>query len=496
LSESLGLGGVLGSLYIHPLLAGQSRLRAASRKPNIVFVFADQMRRHVLGCYGNEQVSTPNFDRLAADGVRFTDAISVYPVCSPFRAMLMTGRYPMANGTVCNDTAVKNGLPTIAKVCKAHGYATGYIGKWHLEWSREPFVPKERRQGFDYWAARNCSHQYFDAFYCADTPEHIPLRGYEPVGQTELAVKYIRQHRDEPFCLFMSWGPPHAPYIAPDSYMKQFPAEKLKLRANVEERQAVAELLASDSSLLDQRQQQQRRQWRHRLDNDKPMREMINGYYAATKALDDCMGRLMQAVDEVGLGEDTIVVFTSDHGDMLGSHRMASKQMPYEESIGIPFLLRYPRKVPAGGVTDALLSPVDIMPTLLSLADLGVPAGIDGRDFSAAAAGGRSDQRDAVLLMKMLPGGNPWLANGVTPWRGVRTKRYTYARLLDRGPWLLFDHQKDPWQLENLINDPAHADLRAKLEVRMQELLIEAGDPVDAGVIAAYRNSRKQALHA
>ena len=146
----------------------------ARRKPNLVFVFADQMRAHALGCYGNEQVATPNFDRLAAQGARFTNALSTWPVCSPFRAMLLTGRYPMANGTVANDTGVRHDLPTIATICTSQGYSTGYIGKWHLEWNRAPFVPKDRRLGFEYWAVHNCSHDYFDSFYCGDTPEQIP----------------------------------------------------------------------------------------------------------------------------------------------------------------------------------------------------------------------------------------------------------------------------------------------------------------------------------
>jgi arylsulfatase A-like enzyme len=484
--------GALASASAPLLLRQAAETQGEGRKPNIIFVFADQMRSQVLSCYGNQQVSTPHIDRIADEGVRFDNAISAWPVCSPFRAMLMTGLYPMHNGTVANDTAARDGLPTIATVCKANGYETAYIGKWHLEWTRDPFVPKERRRGFDFWASRNCSHQYFDSFYCGDTPEHVPLPGYEPEAQAKLAADYIRQHRDRPFCLFLSWGPPHDPYTAPDPHLQQFPVERLGLRPNVPESDTVHRLLATDPSALSDDVRKRRGNWRKILEDDGLFRERcLRGYYAATKALDDCMGILLAALDETGLSDDTILVFSSDHGDMMGSHRMVSKQMPHEESISIPFLLRYPRTVPAGTRTDALLSPIDIMPTLLGLAGVERPAGLDGRDIGEAARGLRSDQREAVLLMKLLPGGNPWIANGVTTWRGVRTKRHTYARLLDRGPWLLFDNEADPYQMQNLINQPEHAALQRELDEITTQLMEDADDPGEDEPIRAFRQSRR-----
>lgn len=484
--------GALASASAPLLLRQAGETQNEGRKPNIIFVFADQMRSHVLGCYGNEQVSTPHIDRIADEGARFDNAISAWPVCSPFRAMLMTGLYPMHNGTVTNDTAPKDDLPTIATVCRADGYETGYIGKWHLEWNRDPFVPKERRRGFDFWASRNCSHQYFDSFCCGDTPEHVPLPGYEPEAQAKLATEYIRQHQEQPFCLFLSWGPPHDPYTAPDSYLQQFPAEKLGLRPNVSESETVRTLLAGDPSALSDQVQKRRANWRKILDDDTLLKERcLQGYYAATKALDDCMGILLAALDETGLADDTILVFSSDHGDMMGSHRMVSKQMPHEESISIPFLLRYPREVPPGIVTDALLSPIDIMPTLLGLAGVESPAGLDGTDLADAALGSRSEQREVVLLMKLLPGGNPWIANGVTSWRGVRTKRHTYARLLDRGPWLLFDNEADPYQMQNLIDRPEHAALQRELDDLTTRLMTEADDPGEDEAVRDFRQSRR-----
>ena len=475
-------------------LAGQPETRAAAsnRKPNIIFVFADQMRSSVLGCYGSTQVPTPHFDRLAANGAVFDNAISTWPVCSPFRGMLLTGLYPMHNHVVGNDTQLRDDVPTIAKVCKANGYATGYIGKWHLEWNRDPFVPQDRRMGFeDLWASDNCRHKYFDGFYCGDTAEQIRMPGYKPEVQTRMAVDFMQRHKDDPFCLFMSWGPPHDPYKAPDSYMAQFPPGRIKLRDNVAERDTVDRLLKTDPSRLGKNQQNARQKRRDVLDNDRRLKaEYIRGYYALTKSLDDCMGKLLDALKELGIERDTIIAFSSDHGDMLGSHRMASKQMPYEEAISIPFMVQFPRRVPGGHRTDALLGPIDIMPTLLGLAGIACPK-VDGMDLSHAATGRRASERDALLIMKLVHGGNPWMCNGITPWRGVRTKRYTYARLNDRGPWILFDNQKDPYQMNNLINDPAHAQIRKALDDRTNRLLQEADDPDDTEAISTFREQVK-----
>jgi len=463
-----------------------------TKPPNIIFVFADQMRSHVLGCYGNTQIPTPNFDRMAANGVVFENAISTYPVCSPYRAMLMTGLYPMHNYTVYNDVELRDDVPTIAKVCKSSGYATGYIGKWHLEWKRNHFIPRERRLGFeDFWASDNCTHKYFDGFYCSDSPKRIPMPGYKPEVQTKMAVDFIKSHKDRPFCLFMSWGPPHDPYKAPKQYTEQFPPDKIKFRPNVYEHQMIDHLLRTDSTKLNPRQQKQRQGGRDVINNDKKLKKnWMQGYYALTKSLDDCIGQLLDGLRQTGLQEDTILVFASDHGDMMGSHRMASKQMPFEESISVPFILQYPRKVPRGIRTDALLSPVDIMPTLLALADIKCPK-VDGLDLSPAAMAKDGTQQDALLIMKMIPGGFPHTYNGVTPWRGVRTKRFTYARLNDRGPWVLFDNKNDPWQMKNLINDPAYAKIREELDKRTDELLKKADDPDDTDKIHSWLLERK-----
>ena len=456
---AVAAGVALGGL---PVLAEDAR-----KKPNVVFIFADQLRSMSLGCYGDQQAITPNLDKMASEGMLFKNAISVWPVCSPFRGMLLTGRYPMSNGVVYNEFPLWKGQESIATALKAEGYRTGYIGKWHLAGGKGQTTVKDHF-GFDFWEPLQVEML---------TTQPDGTQTWRPDVQTDKAIEYIETHKDKPFCLFMSWNPPHDPYIAPDEYMKLFPADQMKLRENDAEKDLVRIELEKHPIPPDTDSGKKRIQWRQRIDSDDGVRRNMQGYYAATHGLDVCMGRMMNTLDEAGIADDTILVFSSDHGDMLGSHRMSHKQEPFEESISIPFIVRYPRRIPKGKITDALLSPMDIMPTLLSLAGAPIPNSVEGVSLDDAALGKRSDQHDALLIMKMLPGGNPWIINAATEWRGVRTKTHTYARLADGGPWILYDNRNDPMQMKNLVNDPTHKKLQDELEATMQKLLKKAHDP-------------------
>ncbi len=465
-----GAGALAGGLVVASRLPGLAA--TPERKPNIIYVFADQLRAQALGCYGDKQAKTPNIDRLAAQGARFSNAISTWPVCSPFRGMLLTGRYPMSNGVVENNRPLWDNQPTIATALKAQGYNTGYIGKWHLNGANgDRGVPPYRRMGFDHWVE-------VDNQAILGKPDKDGRERWRPEEQTKDAIAYIKAQGDKPFCLFLSWNPPHDPYVAPERYEKQFPADKIAFRTNVAEKDLVAEQLRKHP--MSPGAAQKRANWRKIMDTDSEVRGILSGYYAATAGLDVCVGQIMKTLEDQGIADDTILVFSSDHGDMIGSHRMCLKQEPFEESINIPFIVRYPRKIAKGIVTEALISPIDITPTLLSLAGAPVPDSMEGISIADAALGKRSDQQDALLIMKMVYGGGPWVINAATPWRGVRTRTHTYARLQDDGPWILYDNKADPYQMKNLIDDPAHAKLRDELESRMQSLLAKAHDPFDA----------------
>jgi arylsulfatase A-like enzyme len=454
----------------------------------MIFVFADQLRSQSVGCYGAAAPATPQIDRLAAEGARFTHAISTYPVCSPFRAMLMTGLYPFRNGMVCNDLPLRHGVPSVAQALNDAGYHTAYIGKWHLDGrGREAYIPPDRRLGFRHWMVLECTHNYHKSpYFAGDSEQRRIWDGYDAVAQTRAAQEYIRgREGGQPFALFLSWGPPHDPYLAPEEYMRRFKPEEVELRPNVAER-AIADAMFTDQrSRLPDIYQPLRRRMRAWLDDVQAVRQSLAGYHAAIECLDDLIGDLRRTLDERGVLDNTILVFSSDHGDQLGSHRTFGKDMPFEESISIPFIVRFPPKVRAGTVTDALLSPVDIMPTLLALAGVPCPR-VDGLDLSGAATGHDGPRRDAVLLMHLTPICNAWLANAMDAWRGVRDHRYTYARHDDGAPWLLYDNHADPFQLRNLVADPAHEAIRRRLDARVNDLLRDAGDPGNQRAIHEY----------
>lgn len=411
-----------------------------TRYPNILFVFSDQQRAQDAGFMGNPQVMTPNLDGFAGQGVTFTHAVSTCPVCTPYRAALLTGRYPLSNGMVLNDVRLPVTERTIAHCLRDAGYRTGYIGKWHLDGPhRGGFTPPgPRRQGFDdFWAVANCTHNYMHSFYWRDEPEPVWIEGYDADHFTDLAVQFIRSYRDtQPWCLFVSWGPPHDPCrLMPEEYLIYDPSA-INLRPNA---------TATD-------------------------REELAGYWAHITALDRCFGRLLQTLEETGQANDTIVVYTSDHGDMLGSQGLQRKQKPWDESILVPFVLRYPGRVPAGLRTDVPINAPDIMPTLLSFAGVPIPRTVEGVDLSWAAAGRRGRAPSSAFISNPCPFIEP-----IPEWRGVRTPRYTYVRTL-QGPWLLYDNHDDPYQLVNLVSDTTRRSLREELDAELNGWLEKLDD--------------------
>ena len=429
--------------------------RPAARRPNIIFVFADQLRASSVGYAGQEPVKTPRLDRFAAQGAVFTTAVSPLPVCTPYRASLLTGRTALSTGVVLNDVPLKTTETTIAHACKAGGYDTAYIGKWHLNGPdrRSPVPAGPPRQGFDHWEAANFDHNYDHSVYFeGESPEPRVWEGFDAESQTTAAIEYLRDHgREKPVCLFLSWGPPHHPYrTVPRRYLDLYDPATIKGRPNCPE----------------------------------PPLADLHGYYAQISFLDEQLGRLLDAIDELGMADDSIVVFTSDHGDMHGSHGVYKKQWPWDESILVPLVVRYPRAVEAGARFGFPVSVIDLMPTLLGLAGLPIPKPVEGVNLAPFIRGERSDPPPAVLLANPCPFsvGDPRGPDQVPTYegrrmeyRGVRTARHTYVRTID-GPWLLYDNEADPYQRDNLIDDPAHAATRVELEATMRALMARTGD--------------------
>lgn len=438
------------------LLGTLSALGESGKQPNILFVLADQWRALATGYAGdpNLQGMMPNLDRLAGESINFVNAVSGMPVCTPFRASLLTGQYPLTHGLFLNDLQLPGEALTIAEVLGGAGYSTGFIGKWHLDGhGRRSYIPEDRRQGFDYWKVLECSHAYNDSyFYEDDDPKVHKWEEYDAFAQTLDAQAYIRERAegDEPFALFLSWGPPHNPYqSAPQEFRDMFKAEDIVLRPNVTDagKRTVAKL-----------------------------REDLAGYYAHIVALDVSIGNLMKTLEDLEIAENTIVVFTSDHGDMIGSQGQQRKQRPWDESIRIPFLIRYPgAHGSAGREVPTVLNSPDIMPTLLGLAGVDAPDSVEGRDFAALVRGGDVPNGSSALIACISPFGEWTQRNEGKEYRGVRTERYTYVRDLE-GPWLLYDNLTDPYQLANLVGVEQHSELQARLEGELTKLLAARSD--------------------
>lgn len=433
------------------LLATATVARAAeARHPNIVYLLADQWRAQATGYAGDPNVRTPNLDRLAKEGLCFRNAVSVCPVCTPHRAALMTGRYPTSTGMFLNDAALPDAELCMAEILKAAGYATAYIGKWHLDGhGRELFIPPDRRQGWEYWKAAECDHTYNHShYYTGDSTEKRFWEGYDAFAQTKDAQQYLRDHAksDRPFVLLVAYGEPHFPHnTSLPEYRALYPAGKIKLPPNVPE------------AMKDRARQE------------------AQGYYAHCTALDKCVGDLLTTLAETGLATNTIVVFTSDHGEMLGSHGCPPfmKQVPWNESAHVPFLLRYPASPGAQGrVVNTPLTTPDILPTLLGLASVAIPQTVEGEDLSGLIRSGREAGDRAALYMSVSPFGP---REFLREYRAIRTSRYTYVRGLD-GPWLLFDDEKDPYQMDNLATKPGGSALEKELDVKLHAALKRIGD--------------------
>jgi arylsulfatase A-like enzyme len=411
------------------------------RRPNILFVLADEWRAQATGYNGDPNVRAPALDRLAGESVRFDTAVSSLPVCCPYRASLITGQYPLTHGVFINDVPLRPSGVTMGAAFTRAGYRTGYIGKWHLYGSpngqnerRLDYIPPEKRFGFDYWKACECTHEYNRSLYYEGndpTPKYWP--GYDAFAQTDDACAFVERQAktSDPFCLVISYGPPHFPLeSAPEKYRTMFREREIVLRQNVPpelRRQATTGL---------------------------------RGYYAHMAALDECFSRLLGTLEKARIADDTIVVFTSDHGDMMQSQGLTTKLHPWDESVRVPFLLRYPRRLGRTGrrIRTPLNSP-DIFPTLLGLSGMRIPDSVEGIDRSALHDA-RDDRGTLIHLPVPITEARRY---GFAEYRGLRTSRYTYVRSI-RGPWLLYDNDADPYQMRNLAGKAEAKDLEARME--------------------------------
>lgn len=426
----------------NPAAAAETR-----RPPNLLFILAGQWRPQTLPAAGDAALIAPHLKRLSAEGTTFTRCYATNPVCSPSRASLITGRYPHACRMPHNDLLLPLDQPSIARQLRAAGHATGYIGKWHLDGDERPgFVPPgPRRRGFEYWAAFNRGHAYFNPVYFGDSPDAIRPEGFEPDIQTDLAIRFLKnQDRARPFYLFLSWGPPHTPRTPPPRHARTYDPGQFRLAPNVPDAY-------------------------HSI-----ARKNMAAYYGLCSALDDNLGRLLAALDELDLSRDTIVVFNSDHGDMLGAHGLEFEGLPYEESARVPLIVRWPGQFRRGAMDDLLLSNADLMPSLLALCGAEIPAQVQGRNLAAAMRTGAAadDRPESLFAYGRLQSPEAWRMVVRGADKLVVNQRMETTHLFNLG--------QDPYEMRNLAAEAGSVRQRNELRAHLREWMKRLGDGMDA----------------
>ena len=458
-------------------------------KPNILFIFPDQFRNAAIGINNQDPVITPNLDKLGKEGMVISNAISNYPLCSPYRGMLMTGLLPYNNNVLSNSNSKRHKYNnswqkddvSISDVLVKNGYDAGYVGKLHLTspppikgkdtvlW--DAYQPKELRHGFKFWYAYGAFDQHNNPHYWineAKEDEVTQIYEWSAKHEADVIIDYIKnpsaktRSADKPFALFWSVNPPHPPYqFVPEKYVEVYKDKSL-------DELLIRENLALDSDAAEFKFHAGATRERTHL-----AKEHVKNHFAMVTGVDEQIGRVLKALKDKGLEENTIVIITSDHGEMMGSHGLMSKNIWFEEAINVPFIIKWPKKIKTNQKSDLILSVTDIMPTILNLAAAteGIPTGLDGKDLSTIITHDKGDKPTSALYY-YIEEGKP--ASG---HRGIRTHKNTYVITIDKKNIerkFLYDNVNDPYQKINLIDK----DIDAK-EILHAELLKNLNDKKD-----------------
>ncbi|MFI3207097.1 MAG: sulfatase [Clostridia bacterium] len=455
------------------------------KSPNIIFVMPDEFRKRALE---NEPVIRPRLDEFISQSMYMNNAISAIPICSPYRAMMMTGLLPFRNNvyTNCNTGFSHHGVfLRTNQVCWSdimaeNGYDLGYIGKWHLdppepkdaEFFVDPTIGKskiiedsytnpKRRHKFNFWHSYGCCNDHLNPHYYhndAKVTEPFYPKKWSTEHETDVAIDYIKNTNNErdtnkPFALVVAYNPPHMPFDKVPQQYKDLYADKTP-----EELLTCKNYGATPHPMTPLRA----------FDNLDYAKRSVNDYFAAITGVDEQFGRILDCLKECDLEDDTIVIFTSDHGELLGSHTLMNKGRFYSESLSMPLIIRYPDKIKANVKNSTVFSAQDWMPTFLGLAGLSdkIPTDLDG-------------ENKADIFLKNLDKESQGLIIDQTGnIRGLKTERYTYAVLKDYNnneEHLLFDDVNDPYQLTDVSKD--NKEICTKLRINLENTLQNTNDP-------------------
>jgi arylsulfatase A-like enzyme len=448
----------------------------------------DELRRDALSCYGDPNIVTPNLDRLAAEGVRFGNACSTYPICVPHRFTLMTGEYAHTRMIPGIEWRMSPCERTLADEFNDAGYETLYVGKWHLAGGHlhmpgygarhegvKP-VPRLYRGRWQHWRGFELRNAPFDTYYFADddpTPRRID--GYQTDGLCDIAMGFLAEDRDagKPFCAVISVEPPHPPYEAPAELEEKWTATPIETPPNF--------LVGRDNPFADAMGEWT---WNEERRADCIRRRQV--YYAMVENLDWNVGRVLDFLEQQGLRDNTVIMFLSDHGELDGAHGLEAKQYPYEESTGIPLLVAGPG-VPRGRVLTDPVCTEDLFPSLLGLAGLPAPPDLPGVDLGPLIRGERDVLDRPGVMLQFVSETRPGMPFHRCVWRSFRSARWRYdvaGDLTGMRPWQFFDLQEDPWELDNLVGDASCRELVARHHAWLRDRMAATLD--DAALAPAF----------
>ena len=461
---------------------------AAPPRPNVVVVMTDDQTADQMSCAGHTLLRTPSLDRLASEGVRFSSSFCTNSLCAPGRAAVLTGTYSHVNGIRGNSQSsgsierIGPEVPTYPQLLQAAGYRTGMFGKWHL-----PEEPK----GFDEWKILPGQGVYFDPEFIIGG-ERQRQQGYTTDITTDFALDFLQRNRDEPFCLLYQQKAPHRPFTPAPRHARLFDDIEWPYPETYDDDYATRSVA---ERALDMRFEISLKSDYHgeipagldaAQERDWIFQRFVKDHHRAVVGVDEGLGRVLDYLDDAGLAEDTLVIYTSDNGFYLGEHGWYDKRFMYEPSLRIPMLLRYPRMVPAGQVEQRMVIHQDIAPTILDLAGVPVPPMMQGRSLRNVVTGSPEQDWRASMLYAYYE--DSWARNGptfvprpgnygtphrITPHRGIRTERYKLIEYYREGDyWELFDLKEDPHEVRNLYQEPGHSDLIGELTGRLRSLQV------------------------
>lgn len=437
----------------------------ADKRPNVIWIISDQHREQALGINGDPNLHTPNLDRLAESGVNLESAVGGFPLCCPFRGSMLTSAYPH-KCVPGHEYRLPPEMPTVADVFNENGYDTCYIGKWHLDGFHERegraamhIIPPERRGGFKHWTGYENNNSQWDCWVHGGEGEsafHYRLPGYETDCLTDLFIDYLTGMKDseDPFFAVLSVQPPHNPYVAPAEFMGRHTPGEIIFRENVPNIPEVR----------------------------KEASQGLAGYYAMIENLDWNVGRIIRALEENGQMFDTHILFFSDHGDQHGSHGQFMKTSPYEEALKVPFIISGEKPMGydqrgCGNIPNVPLNHVDIAPTTLGLCGIQPPAWMEGTDYSYLRDHTRprpDSVPDSAYIQSVIPTGHGHSVDKA--WRGVvTTDGYKYV-CLENMPWLMFDLNRDPYELMNLAHNTIYRKKLVELNGKVRDWAEKTGD--------------------